>query len=276
VLADGDIGTAKRHFTLARDWDALQFRTDSRLNELIRRTVARCASEGLHLVDLERTLGQSNRCPDGIPGAEFFYEHVHFDFDGDYEVARSLLPVIVDVIERRRGWSATDSAEIPSRLECAERLGFTAWDEVNTAAAMVKLTSKPPFTGQLEHAARQAEAEKTVSAVMDRVDERFIQDVIQAYREAIEANPQDWHLHYNLAVFLHQLNRAPEAAREFDYVVRRLPHVSAYRTLLAYALGKAGLWDQAQDHFREVLRRDRSYQPARDGLRWARKAAAGR
>jgi len=274
--AGGDTDTARRHFALARDCDALPFRADSRLNQLVRQIVGREASAELYVADVERALAASARCPDGIPGSEFFYEHVHFHFDGDYEVAKSLLPAVVGVLERRRGWSTSAPAEIRDRAECARRLGFTPWDEVNTAAAMVQLTSKPPFTGQLEHTVRQAEAEKAISSVMDRVDDRFIHEVIQAYREAIEANPEDWHLHYNLATFLHQLNRAPEAAREFEYVVRTLPHVSAYRTLLAYALGKAGLWDQAADHFREVLKRDRRYQPARDGLDWTRKAAGGR
>ena len=67
-----------------------------------------------------------------------------------------------------------------------------------------------------------------------------------------------------------------EAAREFDTVVRALPHVNPYRTLLAYALGKAGRWDRAIHHFREVLRRDRRYRPARDGLSWAQKGAGKR
>lgn len=272
----GDPDKAKRHFALARDRDALQFRTDSRLNEIVRAVVAEQQERPIYLVDAEKILAECDRCPDGIPGNELFYEHVHFRFDGDYEMAKALLPSIVDVLRQRRGRSRTEAAEIPTRAECAALLGFTRWDEVNTAAGMAQLTAKPPFTGQLEHAARQARADKAISSVMDRVDERFIDEVIQAYGEAIEANPEDWHLHYNLATFLHQLGRSPEAAREFDTVVRALPHVNPYRTLLAYALGKAGLWDRATYHFREVLRRDSRYEPARDGLSWAQKATGKR
>jgi len=268
----GDPDKAKRHFALARDRDALQFRTDSRLNEIIR-AVAEQQEGPIQLVDVEKILADCDGCPDGIPGSELFYEHVHFRFDGDYEMAAALLPAVVDVLQQRRGLSPAEAATIPTRAECAALLGFTRWDEVNTAAGMAQLTAKPPFTGQLEHAARQARADKAISSVMDRVDKGFINEVIQSYGEAIEANPEDWHLHYNLATFLHQLGRSPEAAREFDTVVRALPHVNPYRTLLAYALGRAGLWDRAIYHFGEVLRRDSQYAPARDGLGWAQKAA---
>ena len=272
----GEADKAKRHFALARDRDALQFRTDSRLNEIVRAVVAEQPEKSICLVDAEKLLAECDRCPGGICGSELFYEHVHFRFDGDYEMAAALLPRVVDVLRRRRGLSPAEDARIPTRDECAALLGFTQWDEVNTAAGMAQLTAKPPFTGQLEHAARQARLDEAISSVMDRVDERFINDVIQGYRQAIEANPGDWHLHYNLATFLHQLGRAPEAAREFDIVVRALPHVNPYRTLLAYALGKAGLWDRSIHHFREVLRRDPRYQPARDGLSWAQKGAGKR
>jgi len=267
---------ARRHFAVARDRDALQFRTDSRLNEIVRAVVAEQQGGRIRLVDAEKLLAECERCPDGICGSELFYEHVHFRFEGDYEMAATLLPPIVNVLRCRRGLSPAEDTEVPTRDECAALLGFTPWDEVNTAAGMAQLTAKPPFTGQLEHAAHQARIEEAISSVMDRVDERFINDVIQAYGQAIEANSRDWHLHYNLATFLHQLGRAPEAAREFDTVVRTLSHVNPYRMLLAYALGKAGHWDRSIHHFREVLRRDRRYQPARDGLSWAERGAGRR
>jgi tetratricopeptide (TPR) repeat protein len=69
---------------------------------------------------------------------------------------------------------------------------------------------------------------------------------------------------------LHQLGRHEEAVRELDYVVRTLPHVPAYRILLAYALGKSGRWDQAILQCREALKRDRHDKQAREALAWAR------
>jgi len=269
-LAAGDPNAAKRHFLQARDWDALQFRTDSQLNEIIGQVVTECEGRRVSLVDAEKALALSGRCPDGIIGGELFYEHVHLRFDGDYELARVILPAAVQALERDRGLAPSASAQVPTRQECARVLAFTRWDEVNTAAAMADLTAKPPFTRQLDHAARQARAQKEIKAVMDHVDEKFVSDVTRTYREAIEANPQDWQLHYNLGALLHQLGRHEEAVRELDYVVRTLPHVPAYRILLAYALGKSGQWDQAIQQCREALKRDRHDKQAREALAWAR------
>jgi len=270
-LAAGDRDAAKRHFLHARDWDALQFRTDSRLNDIIGQVVTEYDGRRISLVNAEKALATSGRCPDGIVGAELFYEHVHLRFDGDYELARAILPAVVQALERDRGLAPSASAQVPTREQCAHALAFTRWDEVNTAAAMAEMTAKPPFTRQLDHAARQARVEKEIKSVMDHVDEKFVRDVTRAYREAIEANPQDWQVRYNLGALLHQLGGYDEAARELDYVVRTLPHVPPYRVLLGYALGKSGRWDQAVLQFREALKRDRHNKQARQGLAWARR-----
>ena len=270
-LAAGDPNAAKRHFILARDWDALQFRADSRLNEIIGKVAAEHAGRRIALVDAETALAASGRCPDGILGSELFSEHVHLTFDGDYELARAVLPAAVQALERDRGFAPSTSAQVPTRQQCARELAFTRWDEVNTMAAMAELTAKPPFTRQLDHAARQARVEKQIKSVMDHVDEKFVNDVLQVYREAVAANPQDWQLRYNLGALLHQLGRCDEAARELDYVVQTLPHVPAYRILLGYALGKSGHWDLAAVQFREALKRDRRNKQAREGLAWAHK-----
>jgi tetratricopeptide (TPR) repeat protein len=265
-LETGDVDAAGRHFTLARDWDALQFRADSRLNDIVREVVAEREGELVYLVDAEKTLPASERCPEAICGDELFYEHVHFRFEGDYEMARALMPAVTRILAQEHAYTPAKTVEIPTRDECAQALAFTAWDEVNTAAAMAQLTANPPFTAQLGHAARQRRKETAVASVMEQVDEAFISDVIQVYRSAIAASPDDWQLRYNLGTFLHQLKRFDEAAEQFAHVVRALPHVSPYRTLLAYALAQAGRRQQAAEQLRAVLKRDPRYKPARDAL----------
>ncbi|HNS19835.1 MAG TPA: hypothetical protein PKH24_05015 [Sedimentisphaerales bacterium] len=263
-LALGERGAAEREFVVARDRDAMQFRADGRINEIIRQVAAGRA----RLVEVDKALAESGLCQDGIPGGEFFYEHVHLRFPGDYEVARAMLPTILECL-RQRGVSQAGSGEIPTSRQCAKELAFTPWDEVNTAAAMAKFTANPPFTGQLDHAERQAQAEKDIAAVMARVDERFVEEVIQAYQQAIAARPEDWVLQYNLGTFLHQLRRFQAAAVCFDLVVQTLPDFAPFHVLLGQALGQAGLQDRAATRFREALKRDPGCKPAREGLAWA-------
>jgi tetratricopeptide (TPR) repeat protein len=317
-LRAGEREAAAVQFALARDWDALQFRADSRLNQIVREVAGSLSGPGpkatdgprdpsstggaVRLVEVEKALAASERCPDGVPGKEFFYEHVHLRFPGDYEVAKALLPAVVEAL-RARGLTpaglghspdvppggtttvraenepATQRADVPTYEECARTLAFTRWDEVNTAAAMVKMTAGLPFNEQLEHAHRQAAAEKVIKAVTDHIDEPFINQVIQAYQQAIAARPQDWYLHYNFGAFLQELHRPQEAATQFSYVVRLFPHVPAFHVQLGRAQGEAGRLDEAIREFREALRRDRSYRPARESLARARavkKRAGGR
>jgi Tfp pilus assembly protein PilF len=173
---------------------------------------------------------------------------------------------------------ATAPVAVPTCEECARTLAFTRWDEVNTAAAMAQMTAGLPFNQQLEHAQRQAAAEKAVKAVTDHIDEAFIAQVIQTYQQALAARPQDWYLHYNFGAFLQELKRPQEAAAQFGYVVRLFPHVPAFHVQLGRAHGEAGRLDEAMREFRAALRRDRSYRPARESLaqvRALKKRAAG-
>src|ERR1039458_615956 len=84
ALAMNDAGLAKKEFTAARDLDTLRFRCDSQLNDIIRQQ----AAGNVALADGERALAEAS--PDGIPGAELFYEHVHLTFQGNYDLARAI------------------------------------------------------------------------------------------------------------------------------------------------------------------------------------------
>ena len=72
ALALNDAVAAQKEFAAARDLDTLRFRCDSRLNDIIRQL----AENNDVLADGERALAEAS--PDGIPGADLFYDHVHF------------------------------------------------------------------------------------------------------------------------------------------------------------------------------------------------------
>ncbi len=79
-LALTNYGQALRDFELARDSDALDFRTDTRINSLISDAASCHAKQGVHLLDAAKIFAQNS--PGGIPGLELFYEHVHMNFAG--------------------------------------------------------------------------------------------------------------------------------------------------------------------------------------------------
>ena len=75
------------HFQSACDADALPFRADSRINEMITQAGRQPADARLVLVDTASLFATNS--PGGVPGQESFYEHVHLNFDGNYLLARA-------------------------------------------------------------------------------------------------------------------------------------------------------------------------------------------
>jgi tetratricopeptide (TPR) repeat protein len=185
--ATGQLEKAREQFILARDWDALPFRADDRLNNIVRATGHRRSEAGGRLIDLERAFAQSEQAPGGVPGARLFLDHVRFTFDGHYLAARALLPVVAEALALGK-----PAAAPLSRDQCAERLAFTVWDEINLAAATARMTSHPPFVDQLEHAARQTRAELALSNRLSRLAPREAGSAAGTYRQAVGRGLEDW------------------------------------------------------------------------------------
>src|SRR5207249_695208 len=58
-FASAQFSDAQKHYRLARDWDALQFRTDSRRNEIIREIVSGNTNSGIWLIDAAKAIAES-------------------------------------------------------------------------------------------------------------------------------------------------------------------------------------------------------------------------
>jgi len=139
ALALNDVGMAQKEFVAARDLDALRFRCDSRLNDIIRQQ----AAGDVALADGERALTEAS--PDGIPGADVFYDHVHFTFPGNYVLAR----VIAEKVEK--ALVLPESASWPDPAGCAQRLGYTSRDTQLILSEMHGRLADVPFTFQADH-----------------------------------------------------------------------------------------------------------------------------
>ena len=253
-----DLQGARRHFGLARDWDAMQFRTDRQVNEILRQHHPTRMGGTIEHVDVERAFETTDRSPGQIPGAELFTDHVHFTFDGDYLVART----VVTGVGAALGLPAP-TRQMPSRDECAKALAFTPWDEVNVAAAMVRMTAQPPFLDQIDHEHRQRIAEQSVSNRVSRFTAGDLQRATQTYQEAIRQAPYDWQLHYNLGNLLSEGGDPKAAAEEFELALKSVPSFVPLRLALAHAWLEAGNAGLARGQVGEALRIDPESRAAR-------------
>ena len=255
----GHPSEAQRHYRLARDWDAIQFRTDSRMNSIVR-TVA-THSAGVRLLDIEEQLARSPLCENGLPGRRVFQEHVHFTFDGDYLMAALLAPEVAQSFKLPAAQKPP-----PSRADCARALAYTAIDDFNVKSAVVRMQGNPPFLDQLEHAAQQVRMEHELQQRARAFTQADTETALATYRAAVAARPDDWMLKFNLGNVLSQLNQASAAVPCFEEVVQRLPQQPKFRVALAQALIQAGRSQEARQHFEAALRIDAELAPAKEGL----------
>jgi tetratricopeptide (TPR) repeat protein len=247
---------ARDRFVLARDLDALRFRADSRINAIVREVAAEGVS-GARLVDAEKALAKGDLAADGVEGKDLFYEHVHFTFDGNYVLARCMLDGVCEALPQLAG--SPVQKPVPSRRECARSLVLTLWDEYRMAQIMAAMTSRPPFTSQLDHASRQASVERRGEDLGRRARTPQALDAARtAYEEALERAPDDWHLHYQFGQLALASGLPKVAAEHLRAVRKELIHEASLHDSLGQAAQGCGQTDEAIAHFRKAIELDPS------------------
>ncbi|MBM3878406.1 MAG: hypothetical protein FJ387_01610 [Verrucomicrobia bacterium] len=258
----GHTNAAAEQFRLARDWDALAMRAHRRINALIREVATAPDPGNVRLVEVERAFAESPLSDHGVPGAGLFHEHVHFTFAGDYLLACTFLPAVAEALALGPPRPAPNGVPWLSRAECARRLAFTAWDELGTRAAMLRLTARPPFTSQLDHAQRQAQAEAALTNRLQSLGPQDFEKVQLAYREAIAQRPADWSLCFNYGGFFDEIGDFNAAAAQFEQAVRLLPHAARLRMALGNTLMNAHRYAEAWREFEALRQREPDHELA--------------
>ncbi|MGA2496623.1 MAG: tetratricopeptide repeat protein [Tepidisphaeraceae bacterium] len=223
LLVKNDVASAERGFQLAVDLDALQFRTDSRQNGIVREVAESTAAT---LVDIEQAIRSDVIFGQKIPGDRLFWEHVHYRFEGNWLVARTLLERIEPVLQAGPG-----SGVVPDPQSVRAALALTPYDERRMAASMAEMMSRAPFAGQLEHTERVARVRTKLKDIV--VDASGVEASIKAYEAAISLRPEDWRLRVNFAMLLESAGEIEKAIEQAQAASRLLPGDSDIRFLVA-------------------------------------------
>jgi tetratricopeptide (TPR) repeat protein len=275
ALALNDSSAARKEFAAARDLDALRFRCDSRLNRIIRGQ----AIGNVMLADSERAL--AGAVSDGLPGIDFFYEHVHFTFQGNYIIARA----IAEQVENALTLPENDSW--PDASACARRLGYTLRDTQLALSEMLGRLSDMPFTMQANHrdqmqrlreAARQFPPPNSASSLYDAQssaeaalarwgDDATLWEQLGEIKQAegdyagaamaaqrslnvVPSSPECWLLD---GVLLAQQEKYEEAVAAFERVFALNPQAVWARHNLAMCLEKLGRRNDAVVELKRAL-----------------------
>ncbi|MCX5684310.1 MAG: tetratricopeptide repeat protein [Planctomycetota bacterium] len=252
-LAQGKSEEARKAFALARDLDALRFRADSRINDIIRRTAAGKEPQGLVLVDAERALAEGADSAQGIAGEELFFEHVHLKPQGNYLLAREVFAKVAALLPesvRSRGIGS----QPPSQAECEARLALTPWDRMRLVKEMLDLTNKPPFLAQTNHADRREHLLRQWHELAQALQTQGGAAASTAlYRKAVEADGDDVLLRQSFAQFLTATGDPAGALEQYEAILRQLPDSGEILADSAGPLAAMKRFDEAEGRFQQAV-----------------------
>jgi len=246
---------AKASYVKARELDALRFRADARINEVVRRVSSGRSQEGIHLVDSLQTLEANS--PGHTPGNELFYEHVHLNFHGTYLVARGIFNQVQRVLPAWIGRHASGRAVLSER-ECERRLAYTGWSRLAIAEGLLSKIQKPPFAGKLytdEYIGKLSEQVRTLGRRYSRPEGQ--REVLAQYLSALDGDDTHWRLHHAFAEFQYRaLDNPREAEEHLRIAIKQCPLSPVELSLLGDMLFSQGEHVEAEEYYRRALTYD--------------------
>ncbi|MFI5336181.1 MAG: tetratricopeptide repeat protein [Opitutales bacterium] len=293
ALQASETEKARALFVDAEHWDALRFRPDPRINEIVRR-VAR-GDPAVGLLDAAMQLGSDPVSTAPLAGRELLFEHVHMNWDGNYQLARAMAEETEAVL-----WRAA-----PSRLPwldssaCAAALAYSAYERHIVLGRVLELMVNPPFTNQLTFCEEQtilaqalvraqtdgrspaglqrARAMVQAAALRDpdnptlaKIEEDIDRDLgdfagaLEAGRKARRLQPDTISLAMDEAVILSRLGRFQEAGSLLQTTRANCP--PRYLTVLAPAFVDFFLRAERREEGRRYLETMIAGHPADHGL----------
>ncbi|MEZ5277448.1 MAG: hypothetical protein R3F07_13795 [Opitutaceae bacterium] len=234
---EGDANGARLHYLEALQWDALRFRADAEINSIIREVAAEYP-EWCRLVDAANLLGADSGSSTNLPGRESFFEHVHLNWMGNYRLAALLASASVDLL----GFGEPGGDDRLAWDYCANRIGLTDSGRAMMLMGMDGLASRPPFTGQMNHALDRKRLLSEIAAVNGLLAEPGrLQEDVERVEGALRAQPDDPFLHFHAATLnarIGKTRRALELSKELEQLEPPSPEQAVQRAYLLAELGR--------------------------------------
>ena len=244
LLAQKQLADAQKHFQLACDDDALPFRADSHINAAIRAEPKKTNSHKLILFDAAAALAADE--PEKMCGQETFYEHVHFDFDGSYRLARAWAEQIEPLLPRNTNtWI--------SQTDCERRLGLSDWNRALVIEHMAGRMQQPPLSGQAGNARRMERLQARVGQLHQQMTADAATRARENFLKLLARAPDDYALCENYAVFLQSVGDLPQATAEWRRVQELMPHDFLTYFQIGRLLGSQNQLAEAETSLRQAL-----------------------
>jgi tetratricopeptide (TPR) repeat protein len=239
----GQFQQAKAHYQRALDLDALRFRADTRINEIVRRVAAGSDDDTVSFVDSAAASEQASQ--PFQPGWNLFLEHVHYDFAGNHVIAAEISRSIMGRL------TGTDAYQPLPAVEVARRVGFPNFDTIEEIRNLQGMIEHPPFPGQSNYVELQQFLDGKLQSVIEEVGSSTA--VVQRRREVADAGLADWKVHFELAVLSRRLRDTAAMYDHLNEILELYPHNRETYMKIAEALSKEGKWREAVPYLEQSL-----------------------
>jgi len=231
LIETGDTQAARQAFVRAREEDVCPLRALEAIQEIVR-DVAR--KRGVPVIDFAAIVDRESE--DGIPGADWFLDHVHPTVEGNQRLAREVASRLIEmkVVNPQPSWTSDGYRRVAQRLE-------EAIDPRDHAIALRNLAKVLSWAGKVDEADRLA-------------------------REAVEHLPNDEEAQRMAGVAKLRLNQTAEAKPLFEAALRIRPDDVRALCGLGEVYTRLGQHEAARDCFSRAVAVDPKHAPAQYNL----------
>ncbi len=246
--AKGKRHEALREYTLARDYDALRFRTDSKFNALIQ---SMDDGKSSFVADIETAFKAASL--DSLIGNNLIVEHLHPNSRGYFLIAQSYARTMrangilatqqewtsADTVNETRLWNDRPMTELDERIATRRTEVLTSGWPFKNQFPTVDAIPTTDTLGQIAEKATEGDLdwkgahEKAISFYTGRRDWKSVES---EYKTIINQIPLDLEPFMNLAKLYHEEGRLKELAGVLTASLDVEPTIRAYRTLGDIAL----------------------------------------
>ena len=236
-----DYAKARSHYETAVEGDSMTWvRCRKVIDRIIRDAAANPRFQHVALADSAAAI--TNASPGGIPGAEFFVDSCHTNFEGSYLVSLEMLKALTPLLPIA---SPEEISSLADTAVCARYLGLTA-QELSGLLQSV----------QDSIGAHSTSAAKIYGKRLDEVKEAARQESAESRKEGLEAGLEIVGIdYYRQAAYVEELeNRGDMTAflQEARVLVDAWPYQRKSYYLLGRALIRYGHRQQAGNAFKRV------------------------
>ena len=222
LLHTTNTNAARDRFQKACDVDALPFRADTRINRTIRDLAAELGEKNFSFCDAEKAVTDAS--PATIAGDESFFEHVHFNFDGNYRLARAWADGIAKLLPEETPRNAV-AAGWASQEACERGIGLSDWNRMFVVSSVVARMGQPPLAMQFNNPARLEVLQRQMKEIHGRMNRTNApMEANAVFQSALSVMPHNSFLRENYGNFLESIGEDKRALAEYLKLTELLPH----------------------------------------------------